>query len=205
MPTYLFSDPNTDIASLLIFALSMAGSPGPNNVMLTASGTNFGFTRTIPHMAGVLAGMIIMLLSVAAGLGVLFEVWPFLHDILRITGSMFLLYMAWRIANAAPPQDGPSTARPMNSVEALFFQFVNPKAWLIAISAISTFTVSGPQFWTSTLLICAAFMVVMVQTLPLWTSCGVLIRRWLSSPSALRGFNRVMGILTAASVAMIWH
>jgi len=182
----------------------MAGSPGPNNIMLTASGTNYGLMRTIPHMFGIILGMLIMQGSLAAGLGVVFEQFPILHDILRFSGAAFLLYIAWRIATASGGiKDNNSNDRPMNILEATAFQFMNPKAWLINISAITTFSVAGPNYWLSTLLIGSAFVSVMIFTLPLWTTCGIIIRRWLSTPLALKRFNWGMGALTAGSVAMI--
>jgi len=204
MPTFTPFDIQTHIIPLAAFAFSMAGSPGPNNVMLTASGTNYGFTRTIPHMLGIFLGLMLMFVSVAAGLGVIFEQWPIMYDVLKIAGSAFLLYMAWRIATASGGiSEAKTNSKPLNVLEGLLFQFINPKAWLMTISAVSTFSIIGPNYWTSVLVICLVFAAVLTNTLPLWTTCGVLIRRWLSTPKALKRFNWAMGAMTAGAVVMI--
>ena len=189
---------------LFLFALAMVGSPGPNNLMLTASGANFGFRRTIPHILGIMLGMVSMLMAVAAGLGALFESWPLLQRLLKIAGALFLFYLAWRIANATHrPAQCQGDSQPLSLWQALAFQYVNPKAWLINISAIATFTVSGPAYWHSALVISVVYLLVMSNTLPFWTGFGIMVGRLLATDRARRHFNWSMALLTAASVVMM--
>lgn len=186
---------------LFLFALAMVGSPGPNNMMLTASGANFGFRRSLPHIFGIMLGMVSMLIAIAAGLGALFESWPMLQRLLKIVGALFLFYLAWRIANAThDPAQRRGGSRPLSLWQALAFQYVNPKAWLINISAITTFTVSGPDYWQSALIITAVYLLVMSNTLPFWTGFGVMIGRLLATERAHRYFNWSMALVTAGSV-----
>jgi len=200
----MIPDWNNHLLPLILFAITMAGSPGPNNLMLTASGTNFGFRRSIPHILGIITGMAAMLLALAAGLGVLFETWPIIHEVLRITGALFLFYLAWRMATTVGKlHNEAGTGRPLSMIEAALFQFVNPKAWIINISALATFSVTGPDYWDSAFWITLVFTLVMLNTLPFWTSFGVVIGRLLSTSLALTRFNQGMGAVTAASVVMI--
>lgn len=197
-------DWNGYLLPLFLFALAMTGSPGPNNLMLTASGANFGFRRTIPHILGIMLGMVTMLLSIAAGLGVLFEQWPVLHQLLRVCGALFLFFLAWRIATAAQrPVGTHGGGRPLNLWQALAFQYVNPKAWMINISSVATFCVTGPDYWQSALIIAGVYLLVMSNTLPFWTGFGVLVGRLLATERANRYFNWVMALLTAGSVVIM--
>ncbi len=200
----MIPDSCNHLLPLALFALTMAGSPGPNNLMLTASGANFGFRRSIPHILGIILGMASMLLGLAAGLNVLFEEFPIIHQGLKVVGALFLFYLAWRIATAQGRLNQESAdGRPLTLLEAMLFQFVNPKAWLINISALATFSTAGPEYWHSALWIVLVFTLVMLNTLPFWTSFGVFVGRLLSTPRALKRFNLGMGILTAASVVLI--
>lgn len=146
------------IISLAAFAATMTGTPGPNNLMVTASGANFGYWRTLPHMMGIGSGLVSMIVLVAAGLGVMFIRFPILHEILRWAGSAYLLYLAWKIASAkssirTDQQDG----APMTFMAAAMFQYVNPKAWMMSVTAISTFTLAGDSYWPSAGLVAVIF------------------------------------------------
>ncbi|MBN7796812.1 LysE family translocator [Parahaliea mediterranea] len=220
--------------SLAVFAAAMTGTPGPNNIMLTASGANFGFARTVPHVLGVSTGVASLIATVAAGLGVLFEAFPLLQQGLRLLACAYLLYLAWRIGSAPPPARGaltageaaarpgaarsdaarpgaarpdaarPDAARPMRFHEALLFQYVNPKAWAMAITAVGSFTVAGEDYWLSAALTIAVFVLVGLPLTSGWAAFGVLLGRALSSPAAWRWFNRCMGVLTASCLVFIW-
>lgn len=192
------------LLALALFALSTAGTPGPNNLMLTASGASYGFVKSIPHMAGILIGFAVLLLSVAAGLGSIFQIWPFTHTVLKILGTAYLFYLAWKIANAGDSSDTKNkNAKPLTTLQAAGFQFVNPKAWIMCITAISTFTKDGEQYAVSAALIIATYSLVMINTLPIWTLFGKLIAQKLKTQRARIHFNYMMGGLTAASVLMI--
>ncbi len=191
--------------SVAVFAATMTGTPGPNNMMLTASGANFGYRRTIPHMAGIGIGLVSVILLVAAGLGILFAQYPVIQEILKWIASGYLLYLAWCIAFAPPPDSGKAqSARPMTVSGAALFQFVNPKVWVMAITAIGSFTIHGDEYWISALLIALAFWMTQVPTSSLWAGFGSLIRHWLDTPKAWRSFNMLMGIATASCLLFIW-
>ena len=192
------------LLALALFALSTAGTPGPNNLMLTASGASYGFVKSIPHMTGILVGFAVLLLSVAAGLGSVFQIWPITHTILKITGTTYLFYLAWKIASAGSASDTKNeNAKPLTVLQAASFQFVNPKAWIMCITAISTFTKDGEQYAVSAALIIGIYSLVMINTLPIWTLFGKLIALKLKTNKAKLRFNYLMGGLTAASVLMI--
>ncbi|MDO6580813.1 LysE family translocator [Photobacterium sp. 2_MG-2023] len=193
------------LMSLAAFAATMTGTPGPNNMMVTASGANFGYWRTVPHMLGIGGGLVSMILLVAAGLGVLFVRYPVLHEALRWLGSGYLLYLAWKIASSGGRvQAEDNDARPMPFLAAALFQYVNPKAWMMSVTAISTFTMSGEGYWLSAAAVALIFFVVGFPCVSLWAGFGTMIGRWLNQPKARRIFNLVMGALTAGCVVMIW-
>ena len=192
------------LLALTLFALSTAGTPGPNNLMLTASGANYGFLKTIPHMAGILAGFAALLIAVATGLGSIFELWPLTHTILKIVGTAYLFYLAWKIASSNGfSAQGSKDSKPLTLWQAACFQFVNPKAWVMCITAVSTFAKEGEQYALSALLIIGAYTLIMLNTLPIWTLFGKLIGQKLKTNNARTYFNYSMGGLTAASVMLI--
>lgn len=183
-----------------LFAFVTSVTPGPNNTMLLASGVNFGFVRSIPHILGISCGFFIMVMAVGFGLGTVFEAYPVLYTILRYVGAAYLLYLAWKIAaSGAPDADGKATGKPFTFFQAAAFQWVNPKAWIMAIGAITTYT---PQegFLVNVLLIAALFALVNCPSVGLWTVAGSLLRRWLDRPRVLRAFNIGMALLLVASL-----
>src|SRR6185295_8630669 len=128
------------LAALALFCVVTLFTPGPNNLMLMTSGLNFGFRRGLPHLLGVSVGFALMVLLVGLGLGAIFERWPLLYAILKYVGAAYMLWLAWQIATASPPQPrGESTGRPMGFFNAMAFQWVNPKAWVMAVGAVSTY------------------------------------------------------------------
>ncbi len=132
------------LVTLAVFAATMTGTPGPNNMMLTASGANFGYRRTVPHLVGITLGVASLIAVVAAGLGVVFKLYPWVQEGMKMVASGYLLYLAWRIANAGAPSEKSSPdRRPMTLLEGALFQYVNPKAWAMAVSAVGTFTWRG--------------------------------------------------------------
>jgi threonine/homoserine/homoserine lactone efflux protein len=186
-----------------LFAIAGSFTPGPNNIMLTASGANFGFRRTLPHILGICIGFPLMVAAVGIGLGRLFEVVPAIHAVLKVAGTAYLLWLAWRIATAGSADAGDAGARPLSFIEAAAFQWVNPKAWIMATGAISTFTLAGEAILPQVLTIVGIFTVVSVPSATVWTLLGIGIARLLRSPLALRLFNIGMGALLALSVVWI--
>lgn len=127
--------------ALLVYALVTSITPGPNNLMLLASGVNFGIARTVPHMLGISIGFLVLLLAVGFGLGAVLTAFPALHTGLKIAGAVYLLYLAWKIAmSRSLSGKGETNARPMRFVDAAAFQWVNPKAWVMAITAMAVYT-----------------------------------------------------------------
>jgi threonine/homoserine/homoserine lactone efflux protein len=189
---------------LVLFAFIGSFTPGPNNLMVTASGTLFGFRRTVPHILGVLFGFSGMVVAFGLGLGQIFQAYPIIHQWLRIAGAIYLLYLAWRIARAGDLSGGDSAQRPLTFLEAAGFQFLNPKAWTLVLGVIAAFTTPGGNIVAELAVIVAVFAVMIIGTLTVWCFFGVAIRRFLSSPRALRITNLVMAATVALSVVMLF-
>lgn len=187
------------LLAFALFALVTSITPGPNNMMLLASGVNFGIRRSLPHMLGISIGFMVMVAAVGLGLHQVFEQVPLLYSLLRYGGAAYLVYLAWKIAGSGAPDDANGEARPFTFLQAAAFQWVNPKAWVMAIGAITTYT---PQenFVTNALLIAALFALINCPSVGLWTVAGSLLRHWLSSPRVLRAFNIGMAVLLVASL-----
>ena len=189
-------------AALILFAFVTSITPGPNNFMLMASGVNFGFRRTIPHMLGIGVGFLSLLLGVGFGLGAVLAADPALHMALKIAGGAYLLYLAWRIAMARSMGDGKAgegVARPMTFLQAAAFQWVNPKAWVMAVTAMAVYTSPQAPF-LSVVLVAVAFAVVNVPSVSAWAGFGVALRGFLADPVRLKRFNIAMGLLLVASL-----
>lgn len=192
------------LIAFIAFAFVTSVTPGPNNMMLLASGVNFGVRRSLPHMFGISLGFMILVMAVGLGLGQLFEQVPLLYSLLRYLGAAYLLYLAWNIAQAgAPDSQGGERGKPFTFLQAAAFQWINPKAWIMAIGAITTYT---PQddFVVNVLLIAALFALVNCPSVGLWTMAGSLLRNWLGNPRVLRGFNIGMALLLVASLYPIF-
>lgn len=194
--------------SLLGFLWVAAVTPGPNNMLLTTSGANAGFLRSVPLMLGIMLGMQLMLVLVAFGVGSLILLYPALHLLLKITGSVYLLWLSWKIATA--PYEVLDTDRPLSGGKPLplwqggLLQLINPKAWLMSLGAVASFSLPGTGYRMSVLAISAAMLLVNLVAGILWLGFGTVIGRWLNSPQAWKLFNVVMGLLTASCVILVW-
>ncbi|WP_375739597.1 LysE family translocator [Pseudomonas boanensis] len=189
------------LLAFTLFAFVTSVTPGPNNMMLLASGVNFGVRRSVPHMLGISLGFMVLVMAVGLGLAQVFEQIPVLYTTLRYAGAAYLLYLAWKIAGSGAPDSNSSERqpRPFTFLQAAAFQWVNPKAWVMAIGAITTYT---PQedFVTNVLLIAGLFALINCPSVGLWTVAGSLLRRWLDEPRILRLFNIGMALLLVASL-----
>jgi threonine/homoserine/homoserine lactone efflux protein len=186
--------------ALLVYAFVTSITPGPNNLMLLASGVNFGFVRTIPHALGIGGGFLSLLLAVGFGLGAVLTALPALHLILKIAGGAYLLYLAWRIAMSRSMGKGADAAgRPMTFLEAAAFQWVNPKAWVMAVSAMAIYT-NPAQPFLSVLIVSGAFAAVNLPSVSTWAGFGMALRGFLADPVRLKWFNIAMGLLLAATL-----
>ncbi len=194
------------LGPLVTFAVATSVTPGPNNIMLTASGANFGFRRTIPHMLGIAIGFMIMVAAIGLGLSEIFERFPVIHRLLRYGGAAYLLYLAYRIATAAPDAPDPARAggRPLSFLQAALFQWVNPKGWMMAVGAISTYTTVGGDLMLESVTIALIFGAIGLPSVALWAALGVAISRLLQTRWALRAFNIAMAVLLVASLALMF-
>ncbi len=183
------------------FALVMSITPGPNNVMLLASGVNFGFRRTIPHMLGICFGCLTMILGVGFGLGAVFAAYPMIYQVLRVASVAYLLWLAWLIASAAPAADKPedANARPMTLLEGALFQWVNPKAWAMVVTSVTAYTVPA-NYAMSIAIMLAVFTAMNIPSVSVWTIFGVALRGLLQDPVRVRIFNVVMAVLLVLSI-----
>ncbi|MGW8465616.1 LysE family translocator [Pseudomonas sp. CLCA07] len=183
-----------------LFALVTSITPGPNNTMLLASGVNFGFNRTIPHMLGITCGFFVLVVAVGFGLGAAFQTYPLLYTVLRYVGAAYLLYLAWKIAHSGPVSESEKgESKPISYLGAAAFQWVNPKAWIMAIGAISTYTPMQGYF-TNVLVIAAVFALINLPSVSVWAGCGTLLRNVLKDRRWLRLFNWGMALLLVASL-----
>jgi threonine/homoserine/homoserine lactone efflux protein len=186
--------------SLTSFAFATACTPGPNNIMLMASGVNFGFARSAPHMAGVVIGFVALLAACAGGLGLLFTAVPAAHMALKIIGGAYLLWLAWKVATAARPQQSESGGgRPLTFLQATAFQWVNPKGVLTALSAVTLFVRPQSAIADTTVMV-TIFAVASVAAATTWTAFGTVVNQALRNERHARIFNIAMALLLIASI-----
>jgi len=189
---------------LATFAFVSSITPGPNNIMLTSSGIMYGFVRSIPHMLGITFGFGVMLVLCALGIGSLVLAVPALHVVLKTLGSAYLLYLAWQLRSMAFRQDEQSSARPMSFAGAAMFQFVNPKAWVMAVTGVSAFLPPVEPVWLAVGLFCLVFCAINLPCVGIWAGTGAVLRRYLAQPFWQRLFCAVMVLLTVYSAVSIW-
>ncbi|MBV2184964.1 MAG: LysE family translocator [Rhizobium sp.] len=187
------------LTALVTFAFATSITPGPNNMMLFASGVNFGFRRTIPHMLGIGAGFLSLLIGVGLGLGALLSTVPILYTGLKIAGGIYLVYIAWKIGSSRTLGEGKSSAQPMTFFWAAAFQWVNPKAWVMAVTAMAVYVDPDSYVW-SVFLIGLVFAAVNLPSVSTWAGFGSVLREWLSVPVRLKWFNITMAVLLVASL-----
>jgi len=197
------------LVAISVFAFVMSVTPGPNNLMLLASGAQFGYQRTLPHIIGILIGMASLLLSVLLGFGWIFERAPVLYDLLKVIGSLYLFWLAWKIASASTSFDALQRSQPNSSPMSVFgalcFQFVNPKAWAMSIGSMSTFTLTGEHYFQSGLWIMLCFAITGFIAISLWALLGVQVAHYLTTEKRKKAFNYTMGAMTLATLFFILH
>ena len=188
------------LAGLCLFALATSLTPGPNNMMLLASGANFGFRLTLPHLLGVSMGFVLLVWIVGLGLGAVFAAYPPLHTVLQVLGGLYLVYLAWKIGTATGIGAGTGEAgQPMTFAQAAAFQWVNPKAWTMALGAATTYAPRA-HYVVNILIVGLVFGVINLPCCGSWATLGTVMRRFLSRPGILRAFNAVMAALLLASL-----
>jgi threonine/homoserine/homoserine lactone efflux protein len=184
--------------ALLGFAFVTSVTPGPNNMMLLSSGVNFGLRRTVPHMLGISVGHSVMVFLVGLGIAGLFKAWPPALSMLKIGSVLYMLWLAWKIARSGAPGDGRRGAKPMTFLQAAAFQWVNPKAWAMALGAVAAY-VPQPSV-ASYATVAAVFAMVNLPSVSVWAAAGQAVRQWLLGPGRLRAFNWTMAVLLVLSL-----
>lgn len=185
------------------YSFVMSITPGPNNVMLTASGANFGFRRTVPHLFGISTGCALQLVAVCAGLGALFTRWPVLHTVLQWAGAAYLLWLGWKLLRSRGMAEG-RAAQPVTFVQAAAFQFVNPKAWVMSLSAVALFLPAGMGLIQASAYLIAMTMIVNLPCITVWALFGSSLRGLLKRRAARLVFNASMAVaLVATGVIMV--
>ncbi|WP_170787112.1 LysE family translocator [Ruegeria lacuscaerulensis] len=189
--------------ALMMFAFVSSITPGPNNLMLMASGANFGFRRTVPHMLGIGIGFTVMVLLVGAGLAQVFMRVPLLHSALKILSVAYLLWLAWKIAHAAPATRGETEGTPMTFGQAAAFQWVNPKAWTMALTATTVYTPNHTM--GAIITVALVFGAVNLPSVSTWTVLGQQMARLLTNARRLVVFNWTMAALLVLSLyPILW-
>lgn len=184
--------------ALLGFAFVTSVTPGPNNLMLMASGANFGFARTIPHMLGISLGFGLMCFLMGLGVAGVMLAWPATETVLKVVSVLYMLWLAWKIAHADAPGKGQAGGRPMTFVQAAAFQWVNPKAWTMALGAIALYAADRSLMSLGMVALC--FALVNLPTVSLWALMGQGMQRVLTNSARLRAFNWTMAVLLVASL-----
>jgi len=180
------------------FALATLFTPGPNNLMLMASGANYGYRRTLPHGLGVALGFPILAMAVGLGLAAVLEAYPILETSMKVLAVAMLLWLAWKVANAAPPGTAQKESKPLTFVQATAFQWINPKAWAMALGAMAAFAATGGM--VRVFLVALVFAIYGCASASVWTLIGTQVRRLLSTEKRLRIFNWTMAALVIASL-----
>ena len=192
----------SDLLPLATYCFVMSSTPGPNNVMLTASGANFGYRGTLPQILGITAGGFVQTWLTCLGLGTLFVAYPQLHTVLRIAGALYLLYLAWQLTGASVGQG--HAAQPLSFVQGALFQAINPKSWVKAITLASVFMPAGISAPLGALLVASIGLVIGFPCISMWALFGVAIRELLTRPRYQRLFNLLMaGALLALAITFL--
>ncbi len=188
------------VLPLFLFSLTAAITPGPNNIMIMASGLNFGAVRSLPHLFGICFGFPVMIILIGTGLGAVFEQYPILHEIIKVIGIAYLIYLALRIANADKSTRVATPGKPFTFLQSALFQWINPKGWIMASSAIAAYTTVGNDIFSQVLLIAFIFFLVTFPSAGTWLIFGVGLQRFLEQPKYRRTFNVSMALLLVISI-----
>ncbi len=190
------------MTAVAVFATVASITPGPNNTMLLASGLNFGFVRSLPHMFGITIGFSVMIIAVGLGLSRIFEIFPPLHHVLFVLSAIYLLYLAWMIATSkSSSSSSDSVGKPFTFLQAAAFQWVNPKAWVMAIG-VTTGYVPHDNFTSGLFLVAAITALVNFPCIAVWAGFGAAMQRYLSQERHRMIFNVTLAILLVISVLM---
>lgn len=185
--------------SLALFTFVSGITPGPNTLMLMASALNHGVRRSLPHYLGICLGFPILVLITGMGMKAVFDYFPDVYMIIKVAGVSFLLYLAWKIANSANVRADEKVKRPITFMQAAAFQWLNPKAWVVAVSSLATFT-EPDNFQATMFTLVFFYLVVGFITMAFWLKLGQSLRRFLNTGRRLQAFNISMALLLIVSV-----
>lgn len=192
-----------EFLQFLFLAFSSLVTPGPNNLMVMHSGLNFGLKRTLPHIFGILAGVGVMLFFISFGLGYVFSKIPEVALAIKLIGSMYLLYLAWKISQMNEKKTDTDISKPLTFMQAAMFQWVNPKAWVILIAFSGVF-----HFFESPLINAAALLLTIsllnIPCLGVWIGGGRALQRIINSDKARNRMNYFLAFLLGLSVIILW-
>ncbi len=193
----------TLVLAFLPFAVSMSFTPGPNNLMLANAGARFGFARTLPHQSGVVLGFAVMTLTVGLGVAGLIKAAPLFYTVMKYASLLYLVYLAWRIATAEKVRSVEASPCPMSFLHAALFQWINPKAWIMALSAMTAFTTRGVDVRLQVSVITVVLAIVGIASTSTWAVFGLVISRYLTTPRRRIAFNWTMATLLIISVVPV--
>lgn len=193
------------VLSVALFAISSSVTPGPNNIMVMTSGLNFGVRKSLPLLIGISLGFTIMLLLVGLGFSQLFDLFPHLTLTIKIAGTAYLLYLAGLIARSSRIEVVNKQTKQFGFMKGMLFQWVNAKAWVVAIGAISAFTTVGEHYISQNLIIAATFFFILFPCVGVWLLFSSLLRCYLEKPTYLRWFNISMSLLLMVSTLPVIH
>ncbi len=186
--------------AVLFFAFSSTITPGPNNLMMLSSGLNYGVKASLPHLAGICGGFPLMVLLIGMGMGAVFTALPWLHIAIKVIGVIYLCWLAWRIATSPVSSLETQQKPPLTFWQALLFQWVNAKAWVMATGAVAAFTTLGGSLWWEVSQITLAFLLLSVPCVGCWLLFGAALRRVLTQVLWQRMFNYTMALLLFGSM-----
>ena len=192
-----------EILSLSLFMLVTSCSPGPNNIVASYSGFNFGLSKTVPHMCGVIFGFTTLVIIMNFGLINIFKKFPILQEILKYTGSIFLIYLAYKIA-FSKIQSNKSSKNPVKFIETFFFQFLNPKAVIVSIIMVSTYVENGENFINYSIWVIGVAFIFACFSIMFWTLLGKFLRKFATNEKFIKRFNYVMSLLLVSCIATFY-
>lgn len=191
----------TILASFITFAFVACMTPGPNNLMLLSSGLTFGYKKTLPHILGIALGYPIMFLIIGLGLGKIFEQYPIMLEVLKYIGMSYLLWMAWHIANTKGTlNQNNSNDKPFTFLQAVLFQWVNPKAWIMSVTSLATFLSTTHDAFTQIILMTLITILIGIITTHSWSLGGVFLKKIITNENNILLFNRSVAVILVCSI-----
>ena len=191
--------------AVILFAITTYATPGPNNTMIMTSGLNYGIQRSMPHYLGIILGFRTMVIAVGLGLATLFDQIPLFNVLLKITGAVYLTFLAWRIATAPVSELSAGKGKPFTFIQAAAFQWINPKAWVMAVGAIATYTAVGSNYGIQVITIALIFLIFGAPCSLLWLWFGASLKRFLQKSDSVKRFNYAMAALLMTSLLPVFN